>query len=62
LNLKVRPRLEQATLALTALALLSWVVDAPASFTAVAFGLAAAAHLLRQWTWQPGGDPHPSDP
>lgn len=53
LNLKVRPRLEQVTLALTALALLSWVVDAPVSFTAVAFGLAAAAHLLRQWSWQP---------
>ena len=53
LNLKVRPRLEQVTLALTALALLSWVVEAPVSFTAVAFGLAAAAHLLRQWSWQP---------
>jgi uncharacterized protein involved in response to NO len=53
LNLKVKPRLEQATLALTALALLCWVVAAPAGFTAVAFGLAAAAHLHRQWSWQP---------
>jgi uncharacterized protein involved in response to NO len=54
LNLKARPRLEQATLALTALALLSWVADAPSGFTAGALGLAAAAHLLRQWSWQPG--------
>jgi len=54
LNLKSRPRLEQATLAVTALALLSWVADAPSGFTAAAFALAAAAHLLRQWSWQPG--------
>ena len=54
LNLKPQPQLEQATLALTALALLSWVADAPSGFTAGAFGLAAAAHLLRQWSWQPG--------
>ncbi|MEO8936332.1 MAG: NnrS family protein [Burkholderiaceae bacterium] len=54
LNLKARPRLEQATLALTALALLSWVVDAPPWFAAGAFGLAAAAHLIRQWSWRPG--------
>lgn len=54
LNLKPQPRLEQATLALTALALLSWVAGAPSGFTAGAFGLAAAAHLTRQWSWQPG--------
>ncbi len=53
LNLVARPRLEQATLAVTALALLSWVVAAPAGFTAAAFGLAAVAHLRRQWSWQP---------
>ena len=54
LNLKAQPHLEQATLALTALALLSWVAEAPSGFTAGGFGLAAAAHLLRQWSWQPG--------
>jgi len=54
LNLKARPRLEQATLALTGLALASWVADAPSGFTAGAFALAAAAHLLRQWSWQTG--------
>ena len=54
LNLKAQPQLDQATLALTALALLSWVADALSGFTAGAFGLAAAAHLLRQWLWQPG--------
>lgn len=53
LNLKAQPRFEQVTLALTAVALLSWVVAAPAGVTAVAFGLAAAAHLRRQWSWQP---------
>jgi len=54
LNLRAQPRSEQATLAVTALALLCWVSAAPAGFTAVAFGLAAAAHLRRQWSWQPG--------
>jgi uncharacterized protein involved in response to NO len=54
LNLKAQPRFEQATLALTALALLAWVVAAPAGITAASFALAAAAHLRRQWSWQPG--------
>ena len=54
LNLKAQPPFEQATLALTAIALLSWVVAAPAGFTAVAFAAAAAAHLRCQWSWQPG--------
>ena len=53
LNLRSQPRFEQATLALTATALLSWVLSAPSGFTAVVFGLAAAAHLRRQWTWRP---------
>ena len=53
LNLQVQPRLEQATLALTALALLAWVFAAPAGFSAGAFGLAAVAHLRRQWSWHP---------
>lgn len=58
LKLRARPRLEQATLALTALALLSWVAEASSWFTAGALGLAAAAHLLRQWAWQPGVTRH----
>lgn len=53
LTLAARPRVEQATLALTALALLSWVVAAPGPLGALACSLAAAAHLLRQWGWQP---------
>lgn len=53
LKLPARPRVEQATLALSALALLGWVVAAPAALTAAACALAAAAHLLRQWGWQP---------
>ena len=54
LSLKLQPRLERATLALTALALMLWVVHAPATVTAAAFALAAAAHLRRQWSWRPG--------
>lgn len=54
LSLALRPRLEKATLAVTALALLAWVVAAPAGIVAGAFGLAAAAHLHRQWSWRPG--------
>lgn len=54
LNLRLRPRLDQATLAVTAIALLSWVVAAPALFVAGALGAAAVAHLHRQWSWQPG--------
>ena len=54
LSITVRPRLEQATLAVTALALLAWVFGAPAGIVAGAFALAAAAHLYRQWSWHPG--------
>jgi uncharacterized protein involved in response to NO len=54
LNLEIRPRWEQGTLGLTALALLLWVVAAPAAMTSATFGLAAAVHLRRQWSWQPG--------
>ena len=53
LNLKIQPRIEQVTLALTALALTAWVMGAPAVFTAGAFAAAAAAHLRRQASWQP---------
>ncbi len=53
ISLKAWPRLGQATLALTAVALLAWVCQAPAGFTAVAFAAAAAAQLARQWTWRP---------
>lgn len=53
LKLELRPRLEKATLAVTAIALLAWVVAAPAWIVAAAFGLAAVGHLHRQWSWQP---------
>lgn len=53
LRLKARPRVEQITLALTGLALTAWVFAAPPAVVTVAFGLAAAAHLKRQWSWQP---------
>ena len=53
LNLKIQPRIEQITLALTALALTAWVIGAPAVITAGAFAAAAAAHLRRQGSWQP---------
>jgi len=58
LNLKIQPRVEQVTLALTALALAAWVIAAPAAFTAAAFAAAAAAHLRRQWSWRPGVTRH----
>ena len=53
LNLKIQPRIELITLALTALALTAWVIGAPAVITAGAFAAAAAAHLRRQGSWQP---------
>jgi len=57
LRLQVKPRLEQATLAATALGLASWVF-APAGAWTLASGallaLAAVLHTLRQATWQPG--------
>ncbi len=54
LKLRVRRHIEPATLGLTFVALLSWVAEAPAAFTAIAFSLAAAAHVLRQSSWRPG--------
>jgi uncharacterized protein involved in response to NO len=57
LKLNVRPSVERATLALTALALLLWVL-APDSAGwnlagGLAFSLAAVAHGLRLWQWRP---------
>ena len=53
LKLRVRPGLERATLSVTALALALWVFAPPGPITLVAFGLAAALHLVRQWQWHP---------
>jgi len=53
LRLVVRSRVEQITLTLTAVALLCWVAEAPPGLTPTALGLAAAAHLRRQWSWRP---------
>ena len=57
LKLTVRPLVERATLALTALALLLWVL-APASAgwsmaSVLVFSLAAVAHVLRLMQWRP---------
>jgi len=53
LRLKTHARIEQVVLAVTALALASWVAAAPPWWTFGSFVLAAAAHLHRQWSWQP---------
>lgn len=53
LRLKTPASFERATLAVTALALLSWVFGGPAGLTGGAFALAALAHLYRQWCWKP---------
>lgn len=53
LKLTEKPWLVNATLAVTALALALWVFAPPGPVTALAFGLAAAGHLLRLWRWQP---------
>ncbi len=53
LRLEARPRLEAATLAVTALALALWIFAPPGPVTLVAFAAAAALHLLRQWRWRP---------
>ncbi len=58
LNLKIQPRVEQVTLGLTALALVAWVIAAPAAFTATAFAAAAVAHGRRQWSWRPAVTRH----
>ena len=53
LKLKALPGLERATLSLTVLALALWVFLPPGGVTMLAFALAAALHLVRQWQWQP---------
>jgi uncharacterized protein involved in response to NO len=55
LKLSARPLAERVTLALTGVALLAWVAGVPPAPTAIALGLAAAAHLHRQWAWRPWG-------
>ena len=53
LKIKPQPRLEAATLSVTALALALWVFAPPNPVTMFAFGLAAVLHLIRQWQWRP---------
>ncbi|MEO7851178.1 MAG: NnrS family protein [Rubrivivax sp.] len=53
LKLKTPTPFDRTTLAVTALALLSWVFGGPAGLSGSAFALAALAHLHRQWHWQP---------
>jgi uncharacterized protein involved in response to NO len=53
LKLKAPRRLESATLAATALALLSWIALPGHAFTAAALGVAAVLHGVRLWLWQP---------
>ena len=45
--------LERAALALTGVGLLLWVFAAPGWIASLALGLAAAAHVWRQWRWKP---------
>ena len=45
--------LERSALALTGLGLLLWVFAAPGWIAALTLGLAAAAHVWRQWRWKP---------
>ena len=53
LKLQVPRRLEQLTLAATALALVLWVLLPPGALTAAAFGAAAVLQAMRLWQWQP---------
>ena len=52
-RLKTPTPFDRSTLVLSAVGLLSWVFGAPAWLAALALGLAAVAHLHRQWCWQP---------
>jgi len=45
--------LERSALALTGLGLLLWVFAAAGGITSLVLGLAAAAHVWRQWRWKP---------
>lgn len=53
LKISMSPRLEQATLAITGLALALWVFAPPGLLTAAAFAGAAGLHLYRQAQWHP---------
>jgi uncharacterized protein involved in response to NO len=53
MKLQVPRRLEQATLAATALALAAWVLLPPHAVTAAAFGAAGLLHAVRLRQWQP---------
>lgn len=53
LKLRLRPRLEIPTVALTTFGLACWVLAAPGPLPAAALGLAAALQLHRLLTWQP---------
>jgi uncharacterized protein involved in response to NO len=52
-TLQAQPRLAQAALATTALALAAWVLLPPNRITALGLALAAALHAKRLWHWQP---------
>ena len=45
--------LERSALALSGLGLLLWVFAAPGWIASLTLGLAAAAHVWRQWRWKP---------
>lgn len=53
LKLRLQPRLELPTLALTAIALACWVLALPGPLPPVALGIAAALQLHRLLSWQP---------
>jgi uncharacterized protein involved in response to NO len=53
LKLRLQPRLERPTVALTALGLAGWVFAPQGPLPAVVLGLAAVLQALRLWTWQP---------
>jgi uncharacterized protein involved in response to NO len=53
LKLTANPKLELATLLLTALGLALWVFAPPGWITLVALAGAAGLHLHRQWQWHP---------
>ena len=53
LRITALPWLERSTLVLTGLGLLLWVLAAPGWIASLTLGLAAAAHVWRQWRWKP---------
>jgi uncharacterized protein involved in response to NO len=53
LKLVEKPWLPKATLWASGIALVLWVLAPPNPFTALAFALAAAGHVLRLVSWQP---------